>query len=279
MVDRLGVRLGELERRVLERGVRGDQVDRLPLDDLVAEHVHQAATLQAGTHAAGRFARLGSDRPDLLVVVGGRVGDPLVLGDPLEDEVLLQGPGRACHHALAEFVDVPPDRVVVEAAAAEFEDRPLQFPLRLPPQQRWGQIPRGGGGQRVGHLLPHLLAAVPLELAFQLLPHGGLEGVGRLESAELVEEGGRHLGKLETLHVEDGEFHGHVLAADVFDRRLVGHLHGGGDGCAGLGLRDELREARQFGIGEREPVADDDLGLVGLGQHAVAVLEHQLGDD
>jgi hypothetical protein len=43
--------------------------------------------------------------------------------------VFLEGPGRARHHALAEFVDVAADRVVVEAAPAKLEDRPLEFPL------------------------------------------------------------------------------------------------------------------------------------------------------
>ena len=151
--------------------------------------------------------------------------------------------------------------------------------MGLTSQQRRGQFPRGRGREGTGHLLPNLLAAVPLKLPLELLSDRSLESVGRVEATELFQEGRRHLGKFKPLHIEDGQFHGHVLAADVLEGRLVGHLHGGGDGRARLGLGDELRESRKLGIGKREPVADDDLGLVGLRQHPVAVLEDELRDN
>ena len=53
MVHRLGIGPWELKGLILERGVRRDQVDRLQLDDLVAEDIHQAAPLEAGPHPAG----------------------------------------------------------------------------------------------------------------------------------------------------------------------------------------------------------------------------------
>jgi len=127
VVDRLGVGLVEVERHVLERRVRRDEIDRLPLDDLVAQHVHEAAPLEAGAHPAGRLARLGRDRPDLLVVVAGGVGDRGILGDAFEDEVLLERPSRARQNGLPQFVDVPTDGVVVETAAAQLEDRSFEF--------------------------------------------------------------------------------------------------------------------------------------------------------
>jgi hypothetical protein len=100
MVDGIGVGTGKLERHVGELRVFGDDVERLPLDDLVAEHVHQAPLLEAGPHAAGRFARLGGDRANFFVVVGRRIGDRLFLRDPLENEVFLERPCRARHHGL-----------------------------------------------------------------------------------------------------------------------------------------------------------------------------------
>jgi hypothetical protein len=43
----------------------------------------------------------------------------LVLGDPFEDKMLFERPGRRCQRRLPQFVDMPADRVVVKAAAAK----------------------------------------------------------------------------------------------------------------------------------------------------------------
>ena len=141
MVDRLGVGAAELKRRVFEGGLRRDQVDRLPLDNLVAEHVHQPPALEARPHAAGRLARLGRHSADLFVVIGRRIGDPLVLGNPFENEVLLQRPRSARHDGLPKLVDVPADRIVVETTAPQLEDCPLKLPLGLATQQGRRQLP------------------------------------------------------------------------------------------------------------------------------------------
>ena len=193
--------------------------------------------------------------------------------------MFLEGPGRAGHHALPELVDVPSDRVVIKAAAAEFEDGPLELALSLPPEQGRGQIPRGRRRQRTGHLLPHLAAAVPFELPFELLADRGPQGISRIEATELFQERGRHLGEFQPLHVQDLEFHRHVLATDVLDGGLIGQPDRRRDRRARLGLGHERRKSGQFGIGKRELVANDDLGLVGLRQYAVVVFEDQAGDD
>ena len=167
--------------------MRCDQVDRFPLDDLVAEHVHQATFLEVRPHATGRLARLCGDGTNLLVVVGRGVGDRLVLGDPLQDEVLLESRGRAPHDRLPQFVDMPADGIVVKTAPPQFENRPLQFPQALATEQIRGQVPTGRRRQRARHLLPHLTPAVPLKLVLQLLEHGRPQVIRRLERAELIE--------------------------------------------------------------------------------------------
>ena len=91
----LFVGAAELVGHFLERGVREDQLDHLALDDLVPQHVHRAALLQPGPHAARRLAALGGDQPNLGLVILLVGVDLLVLGDALEDEVFLQRPGRA----------------------------------------------------------------------------------------------------------------------------------------------------------------------------------------
>jgi hypothetical protein len=70
-----------------------------------------------------------------------RVGDLLVFGDPLEDEMLLERTGRGGECGLPQFVDMPTDRVVVEAATTQFEDRPFELTLGLAAEQFRRQIP------------------------------------------------------------------------------------------------------------------------------------------
>ena len=108
----------QLVGHFLELGVLQDQVDHLPLDDLVAEHVHRAALLQPGPDPPRRLAALLGDQPDLVFVILLVRVDLLVLGDPLEDEVLLQRPGRGDAAVLPQLVFVGADLVVAEAAAA-----------------------------------------------------------------------------------------------------------------------------------------------------------------
>jgi hypothetical protein len=279
VIDRLGIGLLELEGRVGERGVRRDEVDRLPLDDLVAEDVHEPAPLEARPHPAGRLARLRGDGTDLLVVIRRGVGDRLVLGDPLEDEVLLEGPGGACQHALPQLVDVAADGIVVEAAAAQFEDRPLELPLGLPLEQGRRQVPGGRGGQGAGHLLPHLAAAMPFELVFELLQDGGPQGLLGLEAAEFLEHRRRDRGQFVPLDVEHVELHLDLLAAQLLDGRLGRDGHGCREGRSRLGLADEGVEPGELGVGERQLRPHDDLHLTRFGELLAPGGEPHVGDE
>ena len=259
--------------------MRCDQVDRFPLDDLVAEHVHQATFLEVRPHATGRLARLCGDGTNLLVVVGRGVGDRLVLGDPLQDEVLLERRGRASHDRLPQFVDMPTDGIVVKTAPPQFENRPLQFPQALATEQIRGQVPTGRRRQRARHLLPHLTPTVPLKLVLQLLEHGRPQVIRRLERAELIEQFRGQIREFEVLDIHDRQLERDILAAERLDGRLVRHLDGGGDGSTGAGLGDELVEARQFGVCEGELGPHNQFQFRGVRQHRVAVEAPQIRHD
>ena len=119
-----------LPGHVVELGVLEDQVDHLALDDLVAQHVHAAGLLQPGADAPRRLAALLGHQPDLLVVVLRRLLDLLLFGDPLEDEVLLEGLGRRREAVLPQLVLVGADLVLAEPAAAAAPSRPATSPAR-----------------------------------------------------------------------------------------------------------------------------------------------------
>ena len=135
--------------------------------------------------------------------------------------MLFERLGGACHHRLPKLVDMAADRVVVEAAAAQLQDRPLQFALALAAEEIGGKIPVGRGRQGTGHLLANLAALVPGELPVELPADGRPEGVGISEGAQFAEDILGELRQFELLHLDDGQLHRDILAAERFDGRLA----------------------------------------------------------
>ena len=136
--------LRRLISHVTELGVLLNQLDHLPLDNLIAKRIHQVLLLQSCPHAAGRLVGLVSDQLDLLIKIVALRLDLLFLGDLLQDEVLLQRPGRRGHRVLMQLVHVRLNLIVREAAGLQLHIRPLQLPAGLAAEQILRQVPRCG---------------------------------------------------------------------------------------------------------------------------------------
>ena len=169
---------------------------------------------------------------------------------------------------LAQEVFVGADFVVAEAAALQFQHRPLQLPLALPLQQPRRQLPVGGHGQGGGDLLAGLL---PL-LVFQAAAEGVLDGVAeiglQLEAAQLVEQLGGQLRLLQPLDFQDLEDGRHPLAAQGrrwgrrrSSRRLAL------PGLAAADARHQLVEVLDLAVAEAQRGADADDLFRGAGKH------------
>ena len=223
-VDRRLVAFLDLVGHFLEHGVGQDQVDHLALDDLVPQHVHRAALLQPGPHAPRRFVALLGDQRDFRFVIVLVGVDLLLFGDPLEDEVLLQGPGRRGHAVLPQGVLVGADFLVAETAALQFHHRPLQFAMALPLQQAGGSSQLAATVKRRGDLLagalPLLVFQLPGELVLDRVAELGFE----LEAAQLLEQLGRQLGQFQLLDFQHLEDRRDLLAAQGRVGRVVAEL-------------------------------------------------------
>ena len=144
--------------------------------------------LQAGPHPPGRLVGLPGDRGDFRVVIVFVGVDLLVFGDPLEDEVLLQGPGGRGAAVLPQHVLVGANFLLAETAPLQLHDRPLQLAMALPLQEVGRQLPVGGHGQRGGDLLagplPLLILQALAERVLDRVAEVGLE----LEPAQFLQQ-------------------------------------------------------------------------------------------
>ncbi len=136
---------------------------------------HVAAFFDLSANAPRRFAALGGDQGDFLIVIRVHGFDFFLIGDPFQDEMFLKGPGRGDRAVLAEFVFVGADVVVVETAAFQFHNRPLQFAVALPLREGRGQFPVRGFGQGGGDLLPGPATLLVFQLAAELILDGVAE--------------------------------------------------------------------------------------------------------
>ena len=70
---------------ILKLRMLQNQSDGFALNDLISQNVHQAALFELGTHASRRFAALGRDQEDFLLIIAFLLADFLFLGDSLQD--------------------------------------------------------------------------------------------------------------------------------------------------------------------------------------------------
>jgi hypothetical protein len=120
---------------------------------------------------------------------------------------------------------------------------------------------------------------MPLQLLLQLAADHPADRLLRLEATDLFQQSRRQRRQFELLDFQHLEFDGHVRAAQVLQRRLVGDADGRRHGRAGTGLFDEGIELGELGVGEGEPGPDDDLHLAGLGEEPVAGAAADVGHD
>ena len=265
--------LGRLVGGILERGGGSNQVDDLPLDNLVAEGVDLSLLLQAGANPAGAFVHLFGDQLNFLVEVFRHGVDLLVLGDPLQDEMLLEGPRRVRERVAAELVGVGVDGGVIEAAGLQFHDGPVKLPFGLAAEELRRQIPTGGDGQQASNLLADLLLLLVFQLAVELFPHFGPQFRLVLEAADAIQEAVIQLGQFQLPDFQKLKFRGELFAAEGLIFRVLGDGHFRFKLVANLFPHHQVVKAFQLGVVEAQDWTNRQHLVVARGDDSVAVQE------
>ena len=263
---------------VIELSVFEDDFDGQSFSDLCFEVFDHAAFDESCSESPGVVSGLHGHHFDFAIEVIRSDFDVFFFGDPIQDEVFLDGLPGGGDGVLSDLVFTGLDFLRCEPGLLHFEDFSSQRIIGLLGDEFFGQFPIGAFGNAFEDLAPGLLSLSEFGLSLECFSECILERVLVFDS-EPIEEFLVEVGQVSFLDGFDRESQAERFAShgDVFgfggDSDFGGPLITGGDTV------HELIEAFELCVLEPEDGAEVEHSVVDGPHRFVAVVEFEVGDD
>ena len=265
-------------RHIVELGVVEDDLDRLPFPNLCLEVFDHPALDQSCAESPGILAGLHGHHLDFDIEVLSSDLDVFFLGDPVENEVFLDGLAGRRDRVLSDLVFASLDLLGSESGLLHFQNLSSQRVVCLLGDEFFGKVPVGAFGNTFEHLGTRVLALSELGLPFERVPEGVLEGLLVFDS-QPIEEFIVEIGQVGFLDGGDGEAQGQRFAPHG---NIVGFGRNG-DFCVAILSRGDpghqFVEPLEFGVLEPQDWSEFQHGLLDGPDNLAAMSELEVGDD